>query len=123
MDERCQTISGDFFEHVPAGADAYYMQHIIHDWDDEPALKILGNIRSALDGRPNGVLLIVDSVVPQNSEPHTSKWLYLEMLLMPGGRERTEPEWHELMNKASFEITRIIPMRASESVIEARVRR
>ncbi|HEU5402792.1 MAG TPA: methyltransferase, partial [Terriglobales bacterium] len=71
----------------------------------------------------HAVLLIVDSVVPQNSEPHMSKWLDLEMLLMPGGRERTEPEWHELMNKAGFEITRMIPMKAAESVIEARVRR
>lgn len=123
MDERCQTISGDFFEQVPAGADAYYMQHIIHDWDDEPALKILGNCRRALDGNPNGMLLIVDGVVPQNSEPHMSKLLDLEMLLMPGGRERTEPEWHALMNKAGFEITRIVPMKAAESVIEARVRR
>ena len=123
MDERCQTISGNFFEQIPAGGDAYYMQHIIHDWDDEPALKILSNCRRALEGRPGGVLLIVDSVVPQNSEPHVSKWLDLEMLLMPGGRERTEPEWHELMNKAGFEITRIVPMKAPESVIEARVRR
>jgi hypothetical protein len=123
MDDRCQTISGDFFENVPAGADAYYMQHIIHDWDDEPALKILGNCRRALEGHPDGVLLIVDGVVPQNSEPHMSKLLDLEMLLMPGGRERTEPEWHELMNKAGFEITRIVPMKAAESVIEAKVKR
>ena len=122
MDDRCQTLSGDFFEHVPAGGDAYYMQHIIHDWDDEPALKILANCRQAMGGRRDAVLLIVDSVVPQNSEPHMSKWLDLEMLLMPGGRERTESEWHALMSKAGFEITRMIPMKAAESVIEARVR-
>ena len=65
----------------------------------------------------------IDAVVPQNSEPHTSKWLDLEMLLMPGGRERTEPEWRELMSKAGFEITRIVPMKAAESVIEARGKR
>ena len=122
MDDRCQTISGDFFEYVPKGGDAYYMQHIIHDWDDERALKILGNCRRAFEGNPNAVLLIVDAVVPQNSEFHMSKLLDLEMLLMPGGRERTEPEWHELMSKAGFEITRIVPMEAAESVIEARVR-
>jgi O-methyltransferase len=123
MDARCQTISGDFFEQIPAGGDAYYMQHIIHDWDDEPALKILGNCRRAMEGSADGVLLIVDGVVPQNSEPHMSKLLDLEMLLMPGGRERTEPEWHELMSTGGFEITRIVPMKAAESVIEARVRR
>jgi hypothetical protein len=122
MDERCQTIAGDFFEQVPSGGDAYYMQHIIHDWADEPALKILGNCRRALEGNRRGVLLIVDGIVPQNSEFHMSKLLDLEMLLMPGGRERTEPEWHALMNKAGFEITRIVPMKAAESVIEAKLR-
>ena len=122
MDHRCQTVAGDFFEQIPAGADAYYMQHIIHDWADEPALKILANCRRALEGRKNGRLIIVDSVVPETSEPHFSKILDLEMLLMPGGRERTEPEWRTLFHQAGFEITRIVPMQAAESVIEARVR-
>jgi hypothetical protein len=114
------------FERPPrarAGADAYYLQHIIHDWDVERALKILENCRQALEGRKAGRLLIVDSVVPENSEPHPSKWLDLEMLLMPGGRERTDGEWRALFAKAGFEITRIVPMRAAESVIEAQISR
>jgi hypothetical protein len=123
MDHRCQTITGNFFDEIPAGADAYYMQHIIHDWADELALKILENCHRALEGRKDGRLIIVDSVVPETSEPHFSKILDLEMLLMPGGRERTEGEWRELFDKAGFEITRIIPMQAAESVIEARVSR
>lgn len=122
LDGRCQSLSGDFFEKIPAGADAYYMQHIIHDWNDERSLKILANCRQALAGRKDGRLLIVDSVVPDNSDFHLSKWLDLEMLLMPGGRERTESEWRKLFAQAGFEITRILPMRAAESLIEARAR-
>ena len=122
MDHRCETVTGDFFEQIPTGADAYYMQHIIHDWADEPALKILANCRRALGGRKDGRLIIVDAVVPETSEPHFSKILDLEMLLMPGGRERTEREWRELFAKTGFEIARIVPMQAAESVIEARVR-
>ena len=122
MDHRCEVVEGNFFDEIPAGADAYYMQHIIHDWADEPALQILANCRRALEGRKDGRLIIVDSVVPETSEPHFSKILDLEMLLMPGGRERTEREWRELFDKAGFEITRIVPMQAAESVIEARVR-
>jgi hypothetical protein len=122
MDHRCQTVEGSFFEKIPAGANAYYMQHILHDWADEHALKILANCRSALAGRKGGRLLVVDAVVPETSEPHFSKLLDLEMLLMPGGRERTESEWRNLFDKAGFEITRIVPMKAAESVIEARVR-
>ncbi len=122
MDHRCQTVAGNFFETIPAGADAYYMQHIIHDWADEPALKILGNCRRALTGRKDGRIIVVDAVIPETSEPHPAKWLDLEMLMMPGGRERNESEWRELMRKAGFEITRIVPMKAAESVIEARIR-
>jgi hypothetical protein len=132
MNHRCQTMTGDFFEQIPAGADACYMQHIIHDWADEPALKILANCRRALEGRKEdsrkqegqkaGRLIIVDAVVPETSEPHFSKMLDLEMLLMPGGRERTEREWRDLFSKAGFEITQIVSMQAAESVIEARIR-
>jgi len=122
MDHRCEVVEGNFFDEIPAGADAYYMQHIIHDWADEPALKILENCRRALEGRKDGRLIIVDSVVPETSEAHFSKIIDLEMLLMPGGRERTEREWRELFANGGFEITRIVPMQAAESVIEARVK-
>jgi hypothetical protein len=118
--DRCRTIAGDFFQQIPGGADAYYFQHIIHDWEDELALKILRNCRRALDGVENGRILVVDSVIPEGPEPHPGKLVDLEMLLMPGGRERTEREFRKLMSKAGFAITRIVPTKAAESVIEAR---
>jgi len=65
----------------------------------------------------------VDSVVPENSDFHLSKRLDLKMLLMPGGRERTEGEWRKLFAQAGFEITRILPMKAAESLIERRLNR
>lgn len=122
MDDRCQTINGDFFDGIPTGADAYYMQHILHDWNDGKCLKILANCRQALAAQREGRLLIVDMVVPENPDPHPSKWLDIEMLLMPGGRERTRPEWEELFHKAGFEIIRIVPTKAAECLIEAKVR-
>ena len=119
VDDRCQPIAGNFFEHIPAGADAYFMQHIIHDWDDESALRILGNVRQALAARPNGRLIVVDMVLPEDSRPHPGKLLDLLMLMFPGGRERTEAEWRSLLEKAGFIITRIVPTKAADSVIEA----
>lgn len=119
LEHRCETIAGDFFQEIPSGADAYYLQHIIHDWDDEHALKILRNVRAALNGRKNGRMLIMDAVLPQNSEPHPAKLLDLVMLTIPGGRERTEQEWHELCGKAGFTISKIVPTRVGKSVIEA----
>ena len=97
------------------------MQHILHDWDDEKAMKILGNCKRALEGRPDGRLIVVDSVVPENSDPHPAKWLDLEMLVMPGGRERTQSEWYALFVKAGFEIKRIIPMKTSTSAGSAAI--
>jgi len=121
LDDRCQTIAGDFFKEIPAGADAYYMQHILHDWADQPALKILGHVHRALEGKKDGRLLVAESIVREDSAPTPAKWLDLEMLLMPGGRERTEKDWRELFATAEFEITRIVPFKGMDSgVIEAR---
>lgn len=119
LDHRCQPIGGNFFEHIPAGADAYFMQHIIHDWSDEHALKILGNVREALNGRAGGRLILVDTVLPEDGSPHPGKLLDLLMLMFPGGRERTESEWRGLLGRSGFTLTRIVPTKAPDSVIEA----
>ncbi len=119
LDGRCETAAGDFFQQIPEGADAYYMQHIIHDWDDERALTILRNCRQALDTHRNGTLLVMDNVIPKTPQPHYGKLLDLEMMLMPGGRERTEAEFHRLFAQAGFEIARVVPTRGSHSLIVA----
>jgi hypothetical protein len=120
--EQCQTVAGDFFTSVPAGGDAYLMKHIIHDWDDEQALVILGNIRTALDGRPHGRVLLLEMVVPDGPEPDLSKLADLEMMVMPGGRERTAGEFSALLARAGFELTEIVPTESPISVVEARLR-
>ena len=122
MDHRCETVAGDFFQQIPAGADAYYLQHIIHDWPDDKALVILRNCARALQGRKDGRLLVVDAVLPEKPVMSFGTLLDLEMLLMPGGRERTEREFRELFSKAGFEITRIIAMKGGNDIIEARLK-
>ncbi|HEY9402563.1 MAG TPA: methyltransferase [Pyrinomonadaceae bacterium] len=111
-----ELASGNFFESVPAGADAYMMKHIIHDWDDERALSILRNCHRAMP--EDGKLLLVEMVVPEGNEPHFAKIQDLEMMLSPGGLERTEHEFRELFAAAGFELTRIIPTASPMSVIE-----
>jgi hypothetical protein len=120
--DRCQTVTGDFFAAVPAGADAYLMKHIIHDWDDEQALVILGNIRRALAGNPNGRVLLIESIIPDGSRPDLGKLIDLEMMLFPGGRERTAAEFRTLFARAGFEMTRIVATESPLSVIEGRLR-
>jgi len=114
--ERIEKVSGNFFESVPS-ADAYMMKHIIHDWDDERSVTILKNIHSAMNG--DGKVLIIETVVPKGNVPDYSKLLDLEMLVSPGGVERTEEEYSELLAQAGFRLTQIIPTKSPMFIIEA----
>lgn len=112
---RAEITGGSFFDAVPA-ADAYIMKHIIHDWDDPEATKILTNCRKAI--QPGGRLLVVDKVVPVGNEPSLSKLMDLEMLVMPGGLERTEAEWRALFAAAGFRLSQIITPPGINWIIE-----
>jgi O-methyltransferase len=118
VNDRCSTATGDFFKAVPEGGDAYIMKHIIHDWDDERALKILANIRKAM--KPGGRIILLESVLASSNEPDFGKLIDLEMLVMPGGRERTADEFRALFQRAGFTVTKIVPTKSPLSVIEAR---
>jgi hypothetical protein len=113
---RCATVGGSFFASVPPGGDAYLLRHIIHDWDDEQALTILRNCRRAM--KPGARLLVVESVIPPVNEPSFGKLLDLTMLIMPGGRERTEAEYRQLYSAAGFRLSRIVPTERDVSVLE-----
>jgi hypothetical protein len=117
--DRCAAVSGDFFKEVPDGS-AYIMKHIIHDWDDERARTILRNIRAKLQGKPNGKVILLEAVLQSGNAPDLGKLIDLEMLMMPGGKERSELEFRALFASAGFELTRIVPTRSPLSVIEAR---
>jgi hypothetical protein len=114
--DRCRVISGDFFESVPGGADAYLLRHIVHDWDDEKATVILRNVHAAM-GKA-GRLLVVEFVLRPGNEPSFGKLLDLAMLLIPGGQERTEDEYRRLFEVAGFRLTRLVPTTAEVCVIE-----
>jgi hypothetical protein len=116
--DRMQTIPTDFFAAIPTGADAYLMRHIIHDWNDEQSLQILRNARRAIGA--DGRLLLVESVIPPGNDPSFAKLLDLNMLVIPGGKERTETEYRELYSAAGFRLSGITPTSADVSVIEGR---
>jgi hypothetical protein len=122
VQERVQLVPGDFFQSVPAGADAYIMKHIIHDWDDAKAITILRNIRTALQDRPQGRVILLETVLKSGNEPDLGKLIDLEMLLLPGGKERTAEEFASLFERAGFVMAQIVPTESPLSVIEARPR-
>src|SRR5437870_1954504 len=116
---RCEVMTGNFFETVPAGGDAYVMKHIIHDWEDDKALTILNNIRKAFQNKAGGKVILLEAVVAGPGEPDLAKWIDLEMMAGPGGRERTHEEFQRLFEKAGFRLSRIVPTKSPLSVIEA----
>lgn len=113
---RCSFASGDMFASAPSGADAYMMKHIIHDWPDEDCIKLLKACRKGVN--PGGKLIVIDNVLQQGNDFHPGKFLDLQMLIFPGGRERTEKEFRELFAASGWRLTRVVPTAVPESVVE-----
>jgi orsellinic acid C2-O-methyltransferase len=120
LGDRCRLVGGSFFERVPAGADAYLLKHVIHDWDDARATSILANVRAAMP--PSGKLLIVEGVYPeridQSLESRGAAANDVNMLVCTGGRQRSEREFRDLFAAAGFALTRLVPTPANVRVIE-----
>ena len=109
---------GDFFTEVPAGADAYLLSRVIHDWDDADAVAVLRTCRRAM---PVGdALLLVEAVLPERAvdDPAAIR-MDLHMLALLRGRERTEAEYAALLDVAGFALTRVVPTGAGVHVLEA----
>jgi hypothetical protein len=115
---RWASVSGSFFESVPP-ADAYLMKSILHDWPDDKCVEILGSCRDALhDG---GVVLLVERVLDRSGYEADAAFSDLNMLVLPGGRERTEQEYAALFEAAGFHLTAVVDTATPVSIVEARV--
>lgn len=117
VESRVTIASGNFFEAIPTGADAYVLSHIIHDWTDDQCATILGHCRKAI--APGGRLLIVEMVVPAGDTPHLGKIYDMVMLVFPGGQERTELEYASLLDRSGFRLNRVVPTASPVSIVEA----
>lgn len=119
---RVELRGGDFLESVPAGGDSYILSHVLHNWDDDRARRVLGNCRKAL--REEARLLIVEMVIP--SPPNLTRESYLpamtdlQMMVMTGGQERSEDEWRRLLASSGFEAVRLVPLEGCHCILEAR---
>jgi hypothetical protein len=117
---RCRVEGGSFFESVPPGADFHLLKQVLHDWDDERAVAILRACRAALP--TDGTLLVIERLMPERAEPGpgAEKFLVdLEMLVMPGGLERTEGEFRALLAGGGFAPRRFIQTSSAYTLIEA----
>lgn len=118
IDDRCQLLKGHCLQSVPEGGDVYILMFVIHNWDDQRAIKILQNCRSAM--AEGGKVLLVEMVMPSGNDPFVGKFVDLESLLTtPGGYERSEVQYRSLLAAAGYELTRVIPTQTANSIIEA----
>jgi ubiquinone/menaquinone biosynthesis C-methylase UbiE len=115
--ERCEVVAGDAFTAVPSGGDAYLLKWIIHDWDDERSVALLKNCHRVMPAK--GKLLLVEAIIPAGDSPSFHKFMDLNMLVMTGGRERTEAEYRSLLDAAGFSLQNIISTQTEMSVLEA----
>jgi O-methyltransferase/methyltransferase family protein len=115
--DRCKIVSGDFFQSVPPGGDAYILKAVIHDWDDDRAKAILMNCHRAMAQKSR--LLLIEAMIPPGNDRFFHKFMDLNMMVMTGGRERAEAGYRELLTAAGFRLTRIVPAGFELSVIEA----
>jgi hypothetical protein len=112
---RCDIVGGDMFDAVPAGGDAYVLKAILHDWDDQQALAILASCRQVMN--PSATLIVMERLLDgADQEVFFSD---LNMLVGPGGQERSTAEYAELFAGAGFRLTRTVSTGTPWAVIEA----
>jgi hypothetical protein len=116
--DRCKVVSGDFFDSVLEGADAYLLSAVVQAWDDDQAVQILRTCRAAI--ADTAYVLLAEIVLPDGPAPSMGKLADLEMLVMTaGGRQRTEAEHRALLARVGLRLTRIIPVTGIVSLVEA----
>ncbi|GAA3283628.1 MULTISPECIES: methyltransferase [Dactylosporangium] len=103
--DRAEIVEGSAFDVLPHG-DGYMMSCVLHAMNDESSVVALSRIRDAID--PDGRLIILERIVAAPDEPSLAKILDVSMMLMNGGQERTEAEWHGLLAQAGFKLSRIV---------------
>lgn len=116
--DRIEVVGGSYFDAVPSGGDGYMMSHVLHQLSDEEALTVLGNIRDAMTG--DGCLMIIDPVLPEGDTPHPGKFMDITMLALTRGRDRTEEELRELLDKAGLRLAETVALEAPSSIVVAK---
>ncbi|MDQ6601971.1 MAG: acetylserotonin O-methyltransferase [Chloroflexota bacterium] len=114
--DRSEVVGGDFFAAVPEGGDTYILRAILHDWEDTEATAILSSCRRAIGAE--GRLLVIEWAVGPPNEGRDGKFSDLQMLVAPGGQERTPEEYGTLFAAAGFRLTEVFPTKTGHTIIE-----
>ncbi|KAH7312473.1 putative O-methyltransferase [Stachybotrys elegans] len=121
-DGRIEIQAHDFMTPQPIkGARAYFMRSVLHDWPDKQCRTILGHLKDAMEPGYSRIL-ISDCVVSDQNAAWQHVSLDIFMMGHLAARERTESEWHALMESCGLKIVGIYSKGdGNESVIEATI--
>jgi hypothetical protein len=106
VSDRAGLVPGSFFDEVPPGCDAYLLKNILHDWDDERCVRILGHVRRA--ALPGHRVLVCEGLT-DGPLPHALAFSDLQMMVVCSGRERGRQEYAELLSRSGFRLSRASP--------------
>lgn len=109
--------AGDFFRDPLPSCDCYVVMHVLHDWNDSDATKILRAIHRA--ARPEATVLVLESIVPDDPHPSWERILDMHMMAIHAGRERTRGQFADLLGTAGFHVLREIDTQAGVWILEA----
>jgi hypothetical protein len=115
---RCELMDGDFFEPLPAGADAYVLSNVLMDWNDADALRLLRRCREAMTAPSR--LVVVERAIPANNAPTLGQLGDLMGLVITGGCMRREDELAALLSEAGLRRVRTTATPSGYSILEAR---
>ncbi len=115
--DRCEVIGGDFFESIPQDGDTYLLKDVLHNWEDDHAVAILKKCHAFMPH--SAKLLVIERIIPPGNTPSPGKLIDISMLVMTGGRERTEPEYRALLQMAAFSVEDILPSDAGINIVVA----
>jgi orsellinic acid C2-O-methyltransferase len=119
--DRCERVTGSFFDAIPQGADVYLLKSILHDWDDARCVRILQTCRRAM--APDARLLILERIASEkiSTSPQDRAVAGSDLLMMVanGGCERSESAYRALVGAAGLRIARIDSLTGGFSVMTA----
>jgi hypothetical protein len=115
--ERCDIAAIDFFDSVPSGGDAYLLKSVLHDWADTEAIAILRTVRNAMS--PSAKVLVVERLIDEPNHGPAVAFSDLNMLVSPGGQERTEAEFDALFETADLRRTGTVRTPSGFALLEA----
>jgi hypothetical protein len=117
LSHRAGAQVGSFFDALPPAAGGYVLSGVLHDWDDEDAVRILKRCAEAASG--TGKVLVVDHIGDAQGGGTPDTEGDLRMLCYVRGRERTLDRLGELAESAGLQLSSVTPAR-SRSIIELR---